>query len=272
MRTIALDFDGVICDSAEELARSSWMGNQVLNTGKSALDTVPIDFIRRFIELRPVIHTGFEGILLAEMIVNDFDDTDIRSDFSSLCSQLAARFRVEREELIEMFGAARDRWIDDDIDGWIRTHQFYPGTIDTIKRLRERMVDLAIITTKEKRFASRLLGPFDLRVSEDRVFGLAEGTKSDVLLRLSSEAPATAGSIIFIDDRLETLETIRDTTGLEMVELYLASWGYNSMEQRKRAEADSRINVLSLGEFIEWGKNKPYRLPSDSQTASLEIQ
>ncbi len=62
----ALDFDGVICDSAVETAITGWKAaGQIWNDMPR---TVPPAMIERFREVRPIIETGYESILAMRLI------------------------------------------------------------------------------------------------------------------------------------------------------------------------------------------------------------
>ena len=65
MRVLALDFDGVICDSAPETALTAWKGCREL--WPQGPEFTP-DLQTRFCRLRPVMHTGFEAIPLMRLI------------------------------------------------------------------------------------------------------------------------------------------------------------------------------------------------------------
>ena len=62
----ALDFDGVICDSAVETAITGWKAASQL--WSEMPEEVPQELIDRFREVRPIIETGFEAILTMRML------------------------------------------------------------------------------------------------------------------------------------------------------------------------------------------------------------
>ncbi|WP_411727104.1 hypothetical protein [Methyloglobulus sp.] len=62
----ALDFDGVICDSAVETAITGWKAaSGILGDIPKA---VPQEMIGRFRLVRPIIETGYEAILAMRLL------------------------------------------------------------------------------------------------------------------------------------------------------------------------------------------------------------
>ena len=53
--------------------------------------------------------------------------------------------RLVEGDLQEALNDARDGWIADDFEGWLRAQSFYPGVADAINDLR---AERCIITTK----------------------------------------------------------------------------------------------------------------------------
>ena len=63
----ALDFDGVICDSALETGTSAWKAaSQIWNDFSTTLPTKELS--AQFREIRPIMGTGYEAILIVRML------------------------------------------------------------------------------------------------------------------------------------------------------------------------------------------------------------
>jgi hypothetical protein len=92
---------------------------------------------------------------------------------------------------------------------------------ERLHRLAAEGSDWLVLTTKGGAFARELLAGYGLE--PQAVFGHEQGSKPEVLLRLSADPTAP---LWFIEDRRPTLETVRQTPGLEAVRCYLVSWGY----------------------------------------------
>ena len=66
-------------------------------------------------------------------------------------------------QLVERFGAARDEWIREDLDGWLAPNRIYDGVADALRSLKGRE-DVYIVTTKQ----ARRLAPLTHCACEDR--------------------------------------------------------------------------------------------------------
>jgi hypothetical protein len=55
----------------------------------------------------------------------------------------------------------------------------------------------------------------------------------------------------FVEDRLKTLELVKQQSDLENVQLFLADWGYNTQPEREAGKNDDRIRLISLDQFSQ---------------------
>jgi hypothetical protein len=149
----------------------------------------------------------------------------------------------------------RDSWLREDLPSWLACHRFYGSLIPTLNEIMAASPAVAdrvfIITTKEQRFASALCDAGQLRIPPERVFGLEAGKKNVVLDQLAARFPK-ASKIVFIEDRLKTLEkvdklTLPDTR--RRLELYLADWGFNTDVERERARRLPFVNLTNIKQF-----------------------
>ena len=115
-------------------------------------------------------------------------------------------------------------------------------------------VQVAIVTTKAERFARALLRSQHPRLAAVPIIGREPDRtvpKPESLLRLGREhgLPPTGAGLWFVEDMLETLELVRATSGLSEARLFLAGWGYNTLEHRASAGGSSHVGLLSLHDF-----------------------
>jgi phosphoglycolate phosphatase-like HAD superfamily hydrolase len=239
---LALDFDGVICDSAGELVVSGWKGAGRLWPERFAGDP-PDEIVRRFRRVRPVMKTGYESILLVRLLRYGFSVGKILQNGSALLSDIMRNESLEEEMLVRLFGQTRDIWIGSDLEGWIGLHEFYDGVVEAVN-----LSDLPvyIITTKEKRFAVALCRAAGLKIPEEHIFGLESGKKCDVLAALSIRHPTAR--LHFVEDRLPTLIGMIDGVDFD-AQLYFADWGYITDTDREKAEKIPEIQILTLDQF-----------------------
>ena len=236
----AFDFDGVVCDSVEETAQTAWRAARTCWPERYRGEP-PAEYLEGFRHCRPVIHTGFENLLLLDLLACGYAPDTILNQFEILSARSLARLGMSEQQLLEAFAQARDGWLDADPDGWLEAQGFYPGVVEAINALS---VPSCIITTKQHRFAVRLLRRAGLEVDPAQVYGLESGSKRSVLLqqlKRSGGAP-----VHFFEDRLRTLTGLTDVAGLQR---YLATWGYNTDDDRRLADLDSAISVVDRPGF-----------------------
>lgn len=248
-KLLALDFDGVICDTAREGCRSAW---QVCREFlKLDGDTPPPEVASRFVRLRPVVEHGWEFPVLALAILDGIPEATIWDAFQTVCrDRLLEKYGVTPQELAERFDAVRDRAIATNLDGWLADQALYPGMADRLRTILTGGVTLYVVTTKEGRFAHKLLEIHGVTMPAARVWGKEQARAKPDLLRVLAAAHGVAyRDIWFVEDRLKTLQAVERAADLETLGLYLALWGYIMPTDRESADRDPRIIPLSLGRF-----------------------
>ena len=243
MNYFAFDFDGVICNSAPETGRTAWRAAHGLWP-----DLVPraptAEFLQCFPRLRPVIETGHENVSVVGLFVRGLEEANILENFQELAAELIAKENLDAAEMRFRFGQARDAWIEEDLNGWLRVQGFYPGVVEAINAMNSPR---CIITTKEDRFTRILVERAGLDVPPERIYALEsfeKGGKRSVLDALAAEFPEA--NLHFFEDRYVTLDKIRD---MKEVALFLVDWGYNTERERQEARGDRQISVLNPAEF-----------------------
>jgi hypothetical protein len=57
-------------------------------------------------------------------------------------------------------------------------------------------------------------------------------------------------SLVFVEDKLSTLQKVLTVPELDSWQLYLVDWGYNTKEERAWAAAHERIQLIDLKQFV----------------------
>nr|VFJ76061.1 MAG: Phosphoglycolate phosphatase, HAD superfamily [Candidatus Kentron sp. FW] len=242
MTLLALDFDGVLCDSARETAISGWKAGAAIWPDMSA-PLPPDDLIRAYRSVRPMIETGHEAILVMRLLKDGDLSPDSLEGFPEQKARLMRETGRDREELVWLYGAVRDHWIEADAGEWSAMSPLYPG-IGAFLENPPALVDGYIITTKQERFVRRLLDYNGIRFPTERIFGLdRDAPKEAVLFDLLTRYPDRR--LYFIEDRLATLTRVMARSELAAVRPYLADWGYNTRADRESA-SESGIPTLNL--------------------------
>lgn len=243
---LALDFDGVLCDGRAEYLESSWRVYCEIWDGSE----VDLERLRsRFYELRSVIETGWEMPLLLRSLQEGIADTTILEHWSAVVAEMLDQYGLSQLEMARLLDEKRDRWLQRDPEDWLSYHEFYPGVIDRLQAIfRETQTQVYIITTKEGRFARKLLEQQGVSFPSHHIIGKeSQQPKRKTLTSLMEKHEQP--SLWFVEDRLKTLLSVADFP--QEVRLFLAAWGYNTARSRQQAQAHPQIQLLTLQQFSQ---------------------
>jgi phosphoglycolate phosphatase-like HAD superfamily hydrolase len=251
-----VDFDGVICDTVQELLKSTWqVYREIWGAGD---DGPPREAAAAYVRLRPTLEIGWESPILLRAIIEGVPETDLSREFQTVWRQrILEAHRLDRADLGTRFDAARDAWIRTDLRGWLAANHLYPGIATRLRLIVASDVRVFVLTTKEGRFAHLLLEQSGVKLPAAHIWGKERARpKADLLRGVREEQGVAFGDIWFVEDRLKTLQSVTQAADLDAVALFLATWGYNTPAERKEARADGRIVLLTLdqfcGEFAVW--------------------
>lgn len=241
----ALDFDGVICDSAVETGITGWKAASKL--WDDMPKEVPEAMIEQFRLVRPIIETGFEAILAMRLLYLEESVESIYTQYSEKTQNLLHDAQVSADELKRLFGEIRDSWIENDLPGWIEKNPLFPGVAEKLRRLGQEY-DWFVITTKQERFVKQILKANVIDLQAERIYGLDRNmNKTEVLQSLLATHPNK--TIYFVEDRLPTLLNVLKKDNLNHVKLIFALWGYNTIED-KRLAAQHTFDLQMLEDFL----------------------
>ena len=241
---LALDFDGVLCDGMREYFTASWRAWRSLRP--SVAPDPPPGLFERFARVRPVVESGWEMPLVIMALLSGAPETELLERWRP--APLLAELGRAREEVAAAVDRARDEWIARDEADWIDHHRFYPGVVEKIRSLVGGPTRPVVVTTKEGRFARRILARHGLELGDGNVYGKEAQRPKPVILR--ELAGATPSALWFVEDRLEALAAVKRVPELDGVALFLAAWGYNTAPDREAARRDDRVELLALTQFV----------------------
>ncbi len=246
-QTLALDFDGVLCNGLQEYFQTTWRAYRQL--WPTSTVAPPHDIAETFCQLRPVIETGWEMPVLLRAVVKGFDPGDILDRWSIIRDRVVAQEDLNPKDLGNRIDMVRDQWINHDLESWLQLHQFYPGVASQLHSLQQQSLSLLVITTKESRFVATLLQQAGIQIPRERIFGKdCRRPKGETLRQLKQ---TTATPIWFVEDRLATLQGIRQQPDLNDIRLFLGSWGYNTPRDHQTAANAEGIHLLTREQFCQ---------------------
>jgi phosphoglycolate phosphatase-like HAD superfamily hydrolase len=172
---------------------------------------------------------------------------------------LLKEYNSDKMELINAFANCRDYLIENDLRTWIALNPLYPCVKNVLSNITPKILDYDIVTTKNARFVKAILESNQISPPvSSRLYDLEKltggekpfGNKMNVLKSITNDYSIkndnSIPKVYFVEDRYETLLSVASNNDLNHVDLYLADWGYNTLEQRKDAETNNRIKLLNV--------------------------
>lgn len=249
---LALDFDGVICDSVNECCISAWNAAQSI-WPEEFIGAPSPDYFKHYRQWRPVIHDCYDLLLLSHLAQKLADSLEpppavTPQYFDEYLAGLEGAGRVPflRSQGVEIIGAARDAWTAQDPKGWLGSQTFYPGIVVNLKNLvSSANPAVHIVTKKPRRFVHALCDFHGVPWDDTLIFAGEDGEKSTYIQRLLSQGRRIA----FVEDRLRTIMPLAEESHWEQVDLYLATWGYVTPADCQSAHEHHRITPIKLSWF-----------------------
>ncbi len=116
----------------------------------------------------------------------------------------------------------------EDLAGWLGANALYPGVAEAVRAARATpSYDVSIVTTKQARFTHALLRDLGgVHMPMERIYSqtVSGRPKTEVLEKLAGGAPAGA-RLVFVEDKLSTLEAVAAAPGFEAWQLFLGTQG-----------------------------------------------
>ncbi len=242
MKLLALDFDGVISDSAREAFVVALRGLASLDpdcglpTPDRAEDEPAL--YEAFVTLMPLGNRAEDfGVALRAIDAGEVPEDQVAYDafFARQDPAWLQRFHTRFYEI-------RHAWAERDPETWLAEMAAYPEVIAWLRR-RAGQAEFAIATAKDRMSVGRLLeryGAADLFPAARILDKEAGRSKRAHLEALAERSGIGFADITFVDDKLNHLEAVR---GLG-VRTALAAWGYNGPREWRAAEEAGHL-VLS---------------------------
>ncbi len=249
---IAFDFDGVICDGLPEYFHSACLAYQTIWPSKP--EDLLTELQADFNELRPLIETGWEMIILLRALQQHIPKAQLWEAWQTIVQQILQQENLSSVQVMQALDQVRDRQLQTQLDQWLGRHQFYPGMVKLLQNLLDQDdVTPYIITTKEARFTRQLLQHQNVDFPAAQIFGKEQ--KQPKTITLKQLLAPEVETFLFIEDRLKTLEKVRQQPELNTLQLFLADWGYNTSPERAAATKQG-IPVVNLSQWIQTATEK----------------
>ena len=245
-KVFLFDFDGVIIDGMNEywhsslLACEKYLSSPNITVDQKLYRKVP----NTFKEIRPWVKYGWEMVLIVHEIIkkenplNNLNKNDYINKYQQNCQRILEDNCWHSEDLQKILDKSRKYQIKKDFEKWVNLHNPFFEVINFMEALNKRGIQSAIITTKGKIFAEKILK--QLNIIPEFVFGYESGTKIKIAEKLSQ----TYEILGFIEDRKKTLIDIKKNSETSHIPCFLADWGY--LKESDKYNLDNGIKLLKL--------------------------
>lgn len=241
-RVLALDFDGVIWDSAPECYEIAWRAYREL----FGVDLSGPEYRRAFLRGRPLARTGHDFFLLLRLL-DQPEAVDLGEFPPKEFYQLREQLAQEAARFNELFYSLRAHYREEDFPLWAAWQKPYPEMIGLLDRWESRFVGTALATTKDAASAHALLRSAG---RDWPIFGKEFSVQKDQQIRaIAQHHSVTPQEVLFVDDLLENLQQVAPLGARTA----MASWGYNTPELREEAKrlGFAVVDVEALERLLE---------------------
>lgn len=237
---VALDFDGVICDSMDEcllVAVNAYRRRQDASHRWLGLESLDSGLIQRFRRCRFLVRPPGEYWLLVHFLVTQEGLLD-----ADTFARWQVRFAAEVQDFETRFFALREERRQTDLQGWLDLHRRYAPFDQGYALLRQRAT-LHIVTTKDTRSVELLGQRWSLGIDPEHCWARDRiPSKAEAIRTIAQQAGAPCGDIFFIDDHPDHLRDVAATGA----QVFWASWGYSDERSRDAMPYPRLENLADL--------------------------
>ena len=237
MKTLVLDFDGVIADSQMECLFVGF--NTYLKFNKNT-KLKHSKIVEEYKKLRPYVIDAFCYYVIFYIIENKIIIKD-QNDYSNLRKGLAEGIYAA---FVEMFYSERKRLISNNINEWLALIKPYGNIIPAIRMLSNNF-HLAISTNNRKFTIDTFSKKHGIapKIVIDSSFG---SDKKVHIENIKNRLGVNFSDIYFVDDQIKNFDKLLPLR----VNCYLATWGYNTQKQHEEAKKLGTV-LLTQENFYE---------------------
>ncbi|MDA1143001.1 MAG: HAD hydrolase-like protein [Planctomycetota bacterium] len=254
---LALDFDGVICDSAGEClysAFNTYAAARGLQSAGSVSD-IRRDWYDTFYQMRPYIRDGKDYFVILYFLEHGIpieSQTQFDDQSAAVMGEVCSLAEVEStDELEQHFQDSRRAIRARDEAAWFDMNPLYDHMRKGLESRGPSFEGVYITTSKPTDAATQILYHHGIRIPESQILG-KDKVKKTKAKNSQMEAVARAANIelseiLFLDDQVSHL-TAAQKIG---VQCFAATWGYITGAQVEEA-VQAGIQLLSEDEVQDW--------------------
>jgi phosphoglycolate phosphatase-like HAD superfamily hydrolase len=213
---LAIDFDGVLCDSVRECFAGSWLAfyERILGSPRSA---VRLEDYRRFRRFRPFIRSGEDYVLL-QRVIHDGIELQSQADFDR---ELRREGSARMEEYGSAFYGVRELLLESERPFWLALNPLFPGLAEPLRAIRGDP-GCIILSTKRPPFIREILLHHGIDWPLSRILHPGKGRKWDIIQEQLERRGEPGGWVVFVEDQPDHFADCPR----ERARCLLATWGY----------------------------------------------
>ena len=232
MKQLITDFDGVLCDSATEghlTAHNAFHRLQDPDYPRLLdIEEIPAEQRQEFHRLRAYLHGAEDFIPILQAVLKG---VPIRSqqDFEVYRRTMQDRL----EECQQAFYAERDYMRFNERERWLQLNPLFPRIMEAFRSLAP-FDDVYILTTKRSADVLDILEFNGIDFPPDHINDVNPAEKYPRMHAISAASGVESAECAYIEDQVSFLPPAAESG----YQVYLASWGYVSDEQRSLADSE----------------------------------
>ncbi len=248
MKTLVLDFDGVIADSRMECLFVGFNSYLTLNKGTTLFNGQKLTFdnfnglaekhketVEKYKELRPYVIDAFCWYAILYAIEHNIKIKN-KPQYDSLRAEL---IKGNYDVYTRHFYAIRGSLQEENFSKWLKLEAPFNAIIGAIKQLEHKFA-VAIATNNRKGSILPFLDNYGIKpkiISDSKI----STDKTKQLQHIRGELGINFNDMHFVDDNVAHFPLLLKLK----VNCYLAAWGYNTREQLEEAK---KLGAVLLGQ------------------------
>lgn len=232
---IALDFDGVICDSLEECLVTAYNACHRLEGSDRWADSpagIEPELADCFRRLRHYARNAPELLVVMSWCITEGRALD-QAQYDTLTSRYASRMPAFEA----LFFESRHILSSANLDQWLGLHRMYPEFRDGWEVVKGRF-SIHIVTTKDLVSIQYFNRHWELGVPEENLWTKERGlSKGGIVRRIADECGRPIQEVLFVDDHPHHVRDVA-TTGASC---FWAAWGFLGTQGNDPVEGEGEV-------------------------------
>ena len=234
MKTIFLDFDGVLFDSVKEaylLARCAYKGIDV----KSAIDSTEYQKFRKF---RYLISKSWQFYYIFKLMLNNTPDEKFEEEYKTYMSNIEESLVADFDK---KYVNAREDLIKEDFEFWDNLDTPFEIFYKIKELSKNKNYKFVILTNKKRLPVKNKLEKFSLSIelfaNEDLLKYVSKGEFMQDYM-----AKNNITNCYFVDDSMDNLNSCLEYNNIKGL---LAGWGYTAPNQKGYSQEEILNKIIT---------------------------